>query len=135
MIHITFLEINSIGCPSPSFTSSSPLDPSIPQPSTMKTTVLLRSVTTKPPPFTTTGLLLIISVVGVLEQKILLTTGMPLSISLETAHEIREIALLPDLYSCFCVILLQACSMASRPVLILSLRDTKAVVLKAVTQA
>lgn len=39
VITITFLEMDSIGSPSPSLTISSPLDPSIPQPSTTKTTL------------------------------------------------------------------------------------------------
>ena len=86
---VTFLEMNSIGSPSPSLTIISPLDPSIPQPSTVKTTLWLRSVTTKPPPFTTMGRLLIISIVGVPEQKILLTTGMLLSILLNAAHKVE----------------------------------------------
>ena len=117
---VTFLEMNSIGSPSPSLTIISPLDPSIPQPSTAKTTLWLRSVTTKPPPFTTMGRLLIISIVGVPEQKILLTTGMLLSISLDAAHKAEgEISCL-DLNPCFCLPTLPlASSGASRRVLIL----------------
>ena len=91
---VTFLEMNNIGSPSPSLTISSPLDPSIPQPSTTNTMLWLRSVTTKPPPFTTIGLLLIISIVGVPEQNILLTTGMLSSIFLDAGHKLERERLL-----------------------------------------
>ena len=80
------------------------------------------------------GRLLIISIVGVPEQKILLTTGMLLSISLDAAHKAEgEISCL-DLNPRFCLPTLPlASSVASRRVLIL---EQKAIVSnKTVSQA
>lgn len=71
----TFRRMRIMASPSPSLTISSSLVPRTPQPSTLKATFWVQSVTTKPPPLTTWGLLLMISNVSEEEQYNLLTIG------------------------------------------------------------